>query len=946
MKSEDTRRLTACLIGLPLLLGSRASAQSPYPHEHDHPDVVIEDAGSRPRRGLWADSARVDRAGRVSTTPDNQILVELAPEDTTSAHLFDLNGRTLVFTPGGHGGYSRSVQSVAWVDDIGPEVSDGTEIPLPNFMFDFAGRRWGSFFVSRHGLITFDNPFTFEEYDPENRFNTMSEFAGKFVTTPTISPLYKPLLGGRHGGRGATQHVAHTPDRAVITWITTEPAFWVHGMPPAKPSRFQVVLRADGGIALNYADVALRDGIVGLFPDEEVTKGNLIASIADPTDSELPGHLDLRDVAIYESNTDALIVEWTMRDGIPSPPRGTNYSYRLYFDTDEPYFDDDDDFEFMWSVDVATDDSSTRGGTRLPTGAANRIALLVEDTAARGITASIKPDAAQFDEGRFVQGNWRSRSTRITLPDAPSTTDLSRSDGNSSRRQSEVFHYRGVPDTESIACHVISILGDEFDLFVFHNEFRVDAQETGTGWRHSNVSVEGVGDLRHRAAPCGGGRLKGHWSHAVWVKSNYVVNDNHDWRYRDERDRYDRALFLFAHEFTHAWTAYASYLRDGEREPLFGQYCRCHWREDLHAPAAFPWNDEFAGPQSVMGGQFWRDNGDGTFTPFDGVRAGGHSWLDLYMMGLASPDEVPDMFILRNVRPVNEGDRRGPHTGDKEIVSIEQVVAAEGARIPSARDAQKDFNAAFVYLLESGQTPEPEMLRLHAEYRDKVIEHWSHVTGGRSQMTTTVPGVANRSPMPIGTLADQVVPVDGTAVVDVRAAFRDPDGDPLTYGATSSAPAVASVEVSGSAVTVSAVSAGTATVTVTATDTRGSNATATLTFRVTVGGVPLTTFTDDPILPGVTPIKAVHFTELRERIDLLRGGAGLAPFAWTDPVLTAGVTPVRLSHLLELREAVAAAYSASRRAGPMFTDAAAMSGTMPIRAVHLMELRAAVVALE
>ena len=48
-----------------------------------------------------------------------------------------------------------------------------------------------------------------------------------------------------------------------------------------KPSRLQVVLIADGRIAFNYADVALRDGIVGLFSDEEVTKGNLIASIVD-----------------------------------------------------------------------------------------------------------------------------------------------------------------------------------------------------------------------------------------------------------------------------------------------------------------------------------------------------------------------------------------------------------------------------------------------------------------------------------------------------------------------------------------------------------------------------------------------------------------------------------------------------------------------------------------
>ena len=101
-------------------------------------------------------------------------------------------------------------------------------------------------------------------------------------------------------------------------------------------------------------------------------------------------------------------------------------------------------------------------------------------------------------------------------------------------------------------------------------------------------------------------------------------------------------------------------------------------------------------------------------------------------------------------------------------------------------------------------------------------------------------------------------------------------------------------------------------------------------------------FTDDPIVPGVTPVKAVHFTELRTRIDVLRREAGLASFPWTDPALRAGVTPVRVAHLLELREALAPTYAAAGRAAPRWTDATPVSGATPIRAVHLTELRVAV----
>ena len=162
----------------------------------------------------------------------------------------------------------------------------------------------------------------------------------------------------------------------------------------------------------------------------------------------------------------------------------------------------------------------------------------------------------------------------------------------------------------------------------------------------------------------------------------------------------------------------------------------------------------------------------------------------------------------------------------------------------------------------------------------------------------------------------------------------------MTYRASFSAPTIASVTVSDDTLTVRAAAPGTATITVTATDAGGSNTAATVAFRVTVRAQAA--FTDDPIVPGVTPIRAVHFAELRERIDLLRSALGLESFGWTDPILTAGVTPARLIHLLDLRRALAAAYAASGRAAPTYTDPAAT----PIRAAHVGELHAAVLALQ
>ena len=524
------------------------------------------------------------------------------------------------------------------------------------------------------------------------------------------------------------------------------------------PVRFQVVLGADGSIRFNYGHVPFRDGIVGLFPNPDPVRGNLLASVVDATDSDLPGYLDVLDAALYATNAgSAVILEFTLRKPIPDPDAGEFYTYRLHFDTDEPYWNhplDWSDEEATWQIDVREGGEYTAWGTGvrqfLRGKGEARISLLADASVLarddRGISAMAVAGAAHFRDDEWVQGDYDSRALLEFPAGGAQGVDLSASDSQFSQDHSEVFHYRSPPDPLTIACRVIDVLGDEFDVFVFHSEFRVDSQESGTpvNPHYGNTRREGTGIPWNNGVPCGEGRLKAVWQLPVWMRSFNVYEAR-----APENRRYDVGLLLFAHEFTHTWTAHASYDRNGAREPLFGNYCRCHWRWDLHLPAAFPWHADEAGPVSLMGGRYWRDNGDGTFTPINGYHGGGHSWLDLYLAGLARASEVPDMFILRDLRPVNASDPYGPHTGEKEIVSIEQVVAAEGARIPSAREAQKDFNAAFVYLLEPGRTPDPDMLRLHAEYRDKVIEHWSHVTGGRSRITTTVPGTANRSPMAV-----------------------------------------------------------------------------------------------------------------------------------------------------------------------------------------------------
>jgi hypothetical protein len=104
-----------------------------------------------------------------------------------------------------------------------------------------------------------------------------------------------------------------------------------------------------------------------------------------------------------------------------------------------------------------------------------------------------------------------------------------------------------------------------------------------------------------------------------------------------------------------------------------------------------------------------------------------------------------------------------------------------------------------------------------------------------------------------------------------------------------------------------------------------------------------TAFTNDPLVPGQTVIRAAHLIELRARVNALRERFGLPVPTLHAP--TPGLSVIGRMPLIQVREALTEAYAAASMPAPVFTDPGLPAGTM-IKALHIQELRAAIVALE
>ena len=171
-------------------------------------------------------------------------------------------------------------------------------------------------------------------------------------------------------------------------------------------------------------------------------------------------------------------------------------------------------------------------------------------------------------------------------------------------------------------------------------------------------------------------------------------------------------------------------------------------------------------------------------------------------------------------------------------------------------------------------------------------------------VTVTVGQPVNQAPVAQGTIPAQSVDVGESVRIAVTSYFRDPDGDRLTYSASSSDAAVATAATSGSVVTVEGKSAGNATITVTADD---GSLTARQTIRVTVQTpvvlapdliVETPTVTEDELSAGE---RFRLSAAVRNQGDGRGSSTTLRYYLSTDATISSGDTEVGTDYVSSLR---------------------------------------------
>lgn len=720
----------ACLLGAPAVGEKLSCATGP---QIDFQLEVLD---------RWVKAKELERQSRIRAAAEppparlvnGMFLMEATPGNAPFRKPFDLHGASLRFTPDGD---SMKVQRIplqydsdrgqlvrTFLKDPSEPGWDAEIYTLRSFLFPFFGQSMTQIHISPFNAIFFDPP-------PRARFYQHGPLETVTARVPVIAPLLVTELPARLSG--PMVYVKETSEHLTITWRTPVLARYFHYEIQARLSRTGEILFAYKEVEnLSWGSVVVTSG---REPWRSISAS--LASLSDhPGDvdprveNQLVGMLDLERVEIDrigESNLLRLRIQ--VRTPIDRAAIRSDSPLQYYVDFSNPsatfvqylvlnVYADGSDAYFIagWEFNRGSPAVQIDGNVITMHLLQDHLALPAPQTPVfAGTSHQVATYFADVMFGNTSLLPASSTELDFTALDQPLRVERPMFESF----VAPVFNLRNVWDQLK---REFNLRDDQADALAVYQTFMTDIVFfAGAYSTVGNPGVDGIG-TRPRF-----GR-----SHPRTPALLHMHVFDYGW---NETEKTSGSVTL--HEFGHRWLYHVRISEEGVPTRSLNPVTS-HPAEYVHTPAPFEvYSDSDA---STMGGARWTDHGDGTFTAAPEIGYFSYSWSDLYLMGLAAPEEVEPWFYIADADPELRKEytpRPGTHVqGVRKDVEVQQLIDAMGPRMPSADQSPRSFNVYFVLVTEPGVAATPNQLTTIEQHRRTFEANFRTATANRAEVKT------------------------------------------------------------------------------------------------------------------------------------------------------------------------------------------------------------------
>ena len=734
---------------IPTLFAFAFSAQEfpvpPAPLDHGWCGTTESRLDDLERRFEWTrERSRLSKAveahAPARSRVDGQIILqESTPDSMPFDHPFDLEGKSLSFTPD-KDGFLVETRALDYDDDIG------------DFVLSFRDNGTPDWYRATVFLPQFEFPFGDASFDRLHvtAFNAIHTESPDLVTTTQLNEIEAlSLEGGIISPLMLTRHtkyqfdfpdlyVNHRSDSITITWRVAPTRFFEYDI--------QARLESNGNIKFSYrtvrnifwGSVLVTTGDEPLRTDRTNLYSEGTPSNAGPQGS-IDQMLDLRSVSI-DRLADSKLLEITLTTAV-APNRGRLddgefLGYLVEFGNLENtgvawvylYLENDDWYYYTpaWGWKEQSPAATMRG---------SEITLRVSEDDIDNFFGTNSFSVRTYHPG--TQGAVDTLGGPFSLgpdSDEPLALDISQF-SEPIPQNGPILEAFTLPDFVPGAAwsdlkRTHGFRDDDVDAVAFFQDFHSDLMLYASAYSTvGNPAADGVSKAGDYGTSLARRPALLHMN-----KADFGLNVD-----------LPEAVHVLGHELGHRWLYFididtgsgpTNVLRPGGGHPA--QY--------VHTPAAYRVFTDV--DSSTMGGATFTDHGNGTFTAPDPVGFYGYSWHELYLMGLARPDEVEHWWYIENSNPPLGPAYYPPAgitvSGTRRNVGIDDIVRAMGPRNPTMDTSQKRFRVLFVLMSRPGNEPSQAMLDLVEERRREFDRVFFIATGGRGSIDSRMVAVPKR----------------------------------------------------------------------------------------------------------------------------------------------------------------------------------------------------------